>query len=259
MPRKTRVSFSERDNCVDVKLPTSWAELTDEELRFYFKCQFAVGGDSARFALFRHMAHCRVCTITAKDVKLAFNCPDGGHYIWTTPERLAEQLEVLDFLMDLPKVPVRCATCGPKKVKAVDAELHGVSFGDYIQIDNAFQGYIASQDPLAVLEMAVLLYPGYDRNDGINEVDLLNILNWFTSVKLHFARMFPNFFRPAAGVRDNADLMEQMNNQIRALTGGDITKEDVVFATDCWRALTELDAKAKEAEEFNRRTAKHRK
>lgn len=44
-----------------------------------------------------------------------------------------------------------------------------------------------------------------------------------------------------------------MNAQIRALTKGDITKEKEVLHLDTWRALTELDALAKEAEEFNRK------
>ena len=48
-------------------------------------------------------------------------------------------------------------------------------------------------------------------------------------------------------------LQESMNAQIRALTKGDITKEKEVLHLDTWRALTELDALAKEAEEFNRK------
>lgn len=46
---------------------------------------------------------------------------------------------------------------------------------------------------------------------------------------------------------------EAMNAQIRALTKGDITKEKEVLAMDCWRALTELNAQAKEYEELNRK------
>ena len=51
-------------------------------------------------------------------------------------------------------------------------------------------------------------------------------------------------------------LQENMNTQIRALTGGDITKEREVLCMDCWRALTELDAKAKDYEELNKNTKK---
>ena len=38
---------------------------------------------------------------------------------------------------------------------------------------------------------------------------------------------------------------------IRALTKGDITKEPEILALDTHRALTELDAQAKEYKEFN--------
>ena len=34
---------------------------------------------------------------------------------------------------------------------------------------------------------------------------------------------------------------------------GDITKEQAVYDKDCWRALTELDAKAHDAEEFRKK------
>ena len=44
-----------------------------------------------------------------------------------------------------------------------------------------------------------------------------------------------------------------MNAQIRALTGGDITKEKEVMSMDCWRALTELNEKAREQQEFNQK------
>ena len=49
-------------------------------------------------------------------------------------------------------------------------------------------------------------------------------------------------------------LWTAMNAQIRALTGGDITKEEAVLSMDTWRALTELDAKAKEVEDIKRQT-----
>ena len=47
-----------------------------------------------------------------------------------------------------------------------------------------------------------------------------------------------------------------MNAQIRALTGGDITKEEIIRKANVWRALTELDAKAREAEELNKKLKK---
>ena len=47
-------------------------------------------------------------------------------------------------------------------------------------------------------------------------------------------------------------LRDATNAQIRALTGGDITKEATIRQMDTHRALTELDAKAREAEEYRK-------
>jgi hypothetical protein len=70
------------------------------------------------------------------------------------------------------------------------------------------------------------------------------------------ADLFPHFFKPGGAGDDSPDMRAIMDNQIRALTGGDITKEAEVLAMDTWRALTELNAKAKEAEDFKKSTAK---
>ena len=42
-----------------------------------------------------------------------------------------------------------------------------------------------------------------------------------------------------------------MNAMIRALTGGDVVKEEKVLAIETHRALIELNEKAREAREFN--------
>ena len=76
-----------------------------------------------------------------------------------------------------------------------------------------------------------------------------------------FARLYPNFLSSVPD--DNSNLLgsdprigeqlrQAMNAQIRALTGGDITKEEQILQMDCHRALTELDAKAREAEEMRK-------
>ena len=53
-----------------------------------------------------------------------------------------------------------------------------------------------------------------------------------------------------------SQLRESTNAMIRALTGGDITKEAAIMKMDTWRALTELDAKAREVEELRKATKK---
>ena len=86
----------------------------------------------------------------------------------------------------------------------------------------------------------------------LSKIEETNVFYWFTSIKRYFASMFTHFFQQ---VEDDslapkavtlAYLQNNMNTQIRALTGGDITKEKEVLEMDCWRALTELNAKAKD-------------
>ena len=121
---------------------------------------------------------------------------------------------------------------------------------DYIAL-LPLEGEAAEQDE-------VYLYR-YVENDGrepslLNiesdeEYELVSVFLWWGSIKLYFASLFPHFFQPFqqrsdADQPELPDLMGAMNAQIRALTSGDVTKEKEVLQMDCWRALTELDAKA---------------
>ena len=83
-------------------------------------------------------------------------------------------------------------------------------------------------------------------------VEVMGAFLWFMWVKQNFSASFPHLFKPASGDGDY-DMTEAMNAQIRALTGGDITKEGQIKDSDVWRALTELDAKAREADELDKR------
>ena len=63
----------------------------------------------------------------------------------------------------------------------------------------------------------------------IKEYELVSVFLWWGSIKLYFASLFSHFFQPFqqrtdADQPELPDLMGAMNAQIRALTGGDVTK-----------------------------------
>lgn len=178
-----------------------------------------------------------------------------------TPAQLAELLEPLDFIREPGSEPVRLDRMDRKAYEAVNPLLQGIPFGRYIQIENLYQGFIMSRSHEAVESLAGLLYPGYgsDKRDSLTAIDVFNILQWMVQLKTMFARQWPNFFRPCDGSAEAPSMLDVMNNEIRALTGGDVSKEDMILQIDCWRALTELDFKAKEAEEHRREMAKLKK
>lgn len=87
---------------------------------------------------------------------------------------------------------------------------------------------------------------------------MLSIFYWWAGLKAMLSRRYPNFFRvspvePAVDHVDELTLRRSMDSQIRALTKGDITKETTILSLPAVRALTELDALAREYEDLNRK------
>ena len=141
-------------------------------------------------------------------------------------------------------------------LRAVDVLLHGVRFVDYLNMEKYYQAYSIHKEDRFLSSLALLLYRRKDGSTAdrihTDRAQLLGTFLWYSYIKSEFGRAFPHFFRkiPPESVA-SFDFIASMNAQIRALTDGDVTKEDLIFNSDCWRALTELDAKAREAEEFN--------
>lgn len=252
-----RATFSDNPPAIDVKLPQSWADLQPDELRKVYEVLSSVQDGSVAFTLFRVLTGCRVQN--RMDLwLLSLPTPDGLKFCHTTPKKLSELLSCLDFIHEPGDFPVRLEQI--HGAKAVDPQLHGVAFGDYLRIENLYQGYLSSKDIEALNSMAQLLYPGLNPKK-LTLADHISILNWMAQLKALFSKLFHNFYVPAGnGSGSSASMLEMMNVQIRALTGGDVAKEEVILASDCWRALTELDFKAKEAVELNKQleSSKHK-
>ena len=165
---------------------------------------------------------------------------------------------VLDFLDSFAPTPVRISKIG--KYRALPADFEKVPFEEFLYVENLFQGYLNTQSDELLLQMAQVLYA----SDHVkpSKAHLVGIFYWIASLKQYFASQFPNFYKPASNTDGNLlgngqqdiyhQLRESTNAMIRALTGGDITKEERILKMDTWRALTELDAKAREAAELKK-------
>ena len=145
---------------------------------------------------------------------------------------------------------------------AVERLIRDVTFFDYLQLEKNYQLYLIHKDDKFLQKMGWILYRDDTGNSDETAIfqpfELLNVFMWFSSVKGYLAENFPHFFKPAkeGGELKQEDLMPAMQAQIRALTDGDITKQQAVYDSLCWDALSELDNKAREAEEFKARSSK---
>ena len=126
----------------------------------------------------------------------------------------------------------------------MDAEFRGVPFETYIVVENLYQGFLSTQKDALLDDIAHVLYPGCSAT--LTPEERISIFYWVASLKDMFARRLlgssPNIGK---------QLQESMDAQIRALTKGDITKEREILSLDTWRALTELNAQAKEYKQIN--------
>ena len=243
-----------------ISLPNSWEVLDDEQLLFFFR-------QVARDLPLKEVLPICLC----KWAFLSVLCPMDKHrflikHKYSKKQCVLEDWQLtfaaqqLAFLGDFSPTPVRISVL--HGAKAVANDLQALAFEDYLACENFYQGFLHTQKLNCLKEMALLLYPELSLKVALSEAELLSVFYWFASVKAYFSRLFPNFFA-AVPVADrnllgNApkdigeELRQAMNAQIRALTGGDITKEAAILQMDCWRALTELDAKAKEAEDLRK-------
>ena len=241
---------------INLTVPISWEKLNEKQLRYVF------GLIAHGFAMQQIKTYC-LFRWSGMDVMQKYGnkwwCKHGKKEFLLTTAQVNAAVKSMDWLDSLPASPVRLRRIG--KFRAVAADFQEVPFETFIICDNLYQGYLATKQDEILDQMAVHLYGSPNVEPSPKE--RVCIFYWFASLKEMFARQFKHFFRPVTA--DNGGNMigqeksqyellnESVNAQIRALTKGDVTKEKEVLAIDTWRALTELDALAKEYEDFNKK------
>ena len=274
--------------------PRSWRELTQPQLRYVFFLlgRFADPVVVKTYLFFRFTGLRIVrrtadgCFVTLKKSRLSSTPADTPGAADTTgtsadkPSSLIPHLsskpfylaswQIQSFLsqfsyVDHPEdMNVRLERIGA--FRAVDVLLRDVSFIDYLNMERLWQLFVARHDIAHLQQLACLLYrtPDGDAADiTLDPTTQTAVFYWYSFVKEAFARMFPHFFRPAPnppslgeGPGVGSSYLAQANIQIRALTDGDVTKEEQVKAISCLRALTELNEKAREAAELRKAQSK---
>lgn len=246
---------------IDFTLPTGWAELSQRQLRYVYS--LIANGHTLDEVKVMALLRWNRCKVVARDGD-AWVLRHAKTPFRIKAEQLAEAAQSLDWLSALPSVPVRLDRIGRRQ--AVAADFQGVPFESFIIVENLYQGFLTTSDDAILDDLAAVLYPNVKRSTFIvkrhlSAAERINVFYWVASLKNLFARRFPDFFQPAGAATDGnlldgspnigAQLQESMDAQIRALTKGDITKEREILSLDAWRALTELNAQAREYRQLN--------
>lgn len=232
-------------------VPQSWHELSDKQLRYVYQL---VAADYATDEIKT------LCLLRWSGTKV-IGRQDSGVYLLkkgkilfeVTPLTLAELLPHLGWLGSIPAVPVRISKIN--RQHALPADFSEVPFETFIICDNLYQGYLQTQDDALLDQLGTTLY---GKSMTFKSYERINIFYWFASLKDSLSRKYSDFFQPISAATGGnllgssaPSVEDAMNAQIRALTKGDVTKEKEVLALDTHRALTELNAQAREYKELN--------
>lgn len=244
---------------LDLKFPKGWEELSARQLKYIFKL---LAGNFTKyeikiFCLFRWNNITVIAQNGRGEYWVKASIEGKKELVILTSVQLAEVLPFLKWIEEMPETPVRLPKVGIHK--GLTADFSEVPFEKFIMADNLYHGYLeavkmyGAESDKALFLVDSLGYVLYGTTH-FNSWQRINCFYWFSSVKLYFSRLFPDFFQPAGNGEDTSgshSVKDAMNAQIRALTKGDITKEREVLLLDTWRALTELNAQAKEYKELN--------
>ena len=236
---------------IDFHVPQGWHELGDKQLRYVYELIAAEHSTDEIKTL---------CLLRWSDTKV-IGRQDSGSYLLkkgkvlfeVTPLTLAELLPALDWLSNLPTVPVRLSKIN--RQAALPADFSEVPFETFIICDNLYQGYLSTQDDALLDQLGATLY---GKSMTFKPYERISIFYWFAALKESLSKKYSEFFQPINDAATGGNLLgssvsveDAMNAQIRALTKGDVTKESEVLALDTHRALTELNAQAREYKELN--------
>ena len=240
---------------ININLPSSWEQLSDFQLKMVCRL-LAKNRTSPEIKT--------ICLLRWNKIKVISRDKSGFYWIkhekklaMIRPVQLVAALEPLSFIDQLPTSPVRLEKVAGHK--ALDANFEGVPFETYLYADNLFQGYLHTESIEILKDLVRLLW----QSDKIKPDEMLCVMAfyWFASLKMMLAKRFHHFYQPIDSIQSenmlesmslHEKLMNAVNSQIRALTGGDVTNEPYVMKMDTIRALTELDYKAKEVEEMKK-------
>lgn len=248
---------------INLIAPQGWRDISQRQLADMLRVMVCVNAITTGKESSTHVASMAtlLCLLRWNGIGIVSPHGDGwilqskkGEPFFAQSEELAAASSLIGWVVEAPTAPVRLDKIGDAVAASADLD-DGTSFDTWLACEVLWQQYQANQNISILRSMGERLYNC--ENLKAEHWHLLGVWYWWAGVKALCNTLYPNFFKKCTERADVADdretLRRNMDAQIRALTKGDITKENAVLAMPCHRALTELDALAREYEELNRK------
>lgn len=257
---------------IELVAPRSWKELSESQLIYisWLLTARALSKEELRAHAFVRLTGITVVSRYAGQ----WVCEYKKQRFALEPEAVTSFCRKFSFLTDgiteiTPLLEMAGQTC-------MDTRLRDIPLKQYLACENNYQAFIFTQQEYYLNCLCACFYTsGTEFNDNetaerAKEFEPIpfhvryTVFLWYFGLKGVLSKSFPNFFRKAEELDEDEpatapDMRKVMNNMVRALTGGDVTKLEAVYNTETWAALAELDAKALEYAEYERRMSKLKK
>ncbi|MDE6237841.1 MAG: hypothetical protein K2M45_08240 [Muribaculaceae bacterium] len=242
-------------------LPTSFESCSPKLADFILSVISAADIDevTAKFIIWA-----RICK-----VRIIGHAPSPGIYLaeikgkaqLISAEDVALELRNLNWIFQPLPRPWR-----PKRIagrRPLHADLREIHFGQFLAIQNLFSGYIITKRRDILAQLINEISSEWRTCRSVSDRDELAVLMWLAAVNNKNAADYPFLFSSSSEDNSLADdsapspdkIRDSMNAQIRALTKGDVTKERRILEISVDRALTELNAIAREAAELKAKSS----
>ena len=241
------------------RVPTSWHSLSNRQLSYL--CSLLAAGFEEQEVRLRMLLHCGSLTPATPPRHALPTDHYFYHYSQRKPLRITaaefeRHLAAFDFIASPPTAPLLPPI---DNRRPTDPFLTDLPFGHYLVVQNYYLRHTLSRQPELLTQIARILWD-FDDNDPDPSPDTQLIYHtalhlFFIGLSAWLARQFPYLYGDSnddcQGAPPDIEAQRaQTDAMIRALTGGDVTKEDQVQNVPTIRALTELNEKAREAREL---------
>jgi hypothetical protein len=253
-------------NTINLTAPRNYGEMTEAQVRYLAALQVSgMSEETIWTKCFIRFTGIKVISGTSKRYLFAKKHLKGFF-------RLSIE-EVLFFSKRMNFLTKRFVGIRPMakigKYQVCDELLRDTTFIQYLEAENFYQAFLYTKDDVHLYKLMATLYQAekeYDNNltdkklkyfaRHTSETEKLIIVMWMIGIKEYFSNQFKYLFGRME-VDDEygptaPDMYSIIQNQIRLLTDGDITKREKVLSSNTWDALEEINAKIREAQELKK-------
>jgi len=251
---------------VELKAPINYSELTEKQLRYVAALQIA-GNSEMQIWSKCLLKFTGLQPVVGDKSKYFFKKKNVKTIFEVEIEDLLNFANALRFLTKNYKGIIPLARL--KNFAPCSALLEDVKFSQYLEAENYYQAYMFTKDETFLHGLMATLYnkKGKPYNNDLTDLKAKSLAKcskeeklicfmWFVGVKEFFAEKFKFLFAGGATKLEEEeepqapDMYAIIQNQVRALTDGDITKREAVLNSLTWDALEELNNKIREAKQM---------